>query len=78
MNYSLYIAGQLTKERQRRLLDEAAAARRADAATGTRPGISAVIAHVVGQLETRVGSERQERSWIEGGMTAPVLRPEAA
>jgi hypothetical protein len=78
MNFSLYVAGELTKERQRRLMDEAAAARRADAATGSRPGVSATVAGVVERLETRVGSGRRERTWIEGGMTTPLLRPEVA
>ena len=78
MNFSLYVAGELTNERRRRLMDEAAAARRADAATGTRPGVSAVIAGVLGQLEDRVGSGRRERTWTGGGVNAPILHPEVA
>ena len=78
MDYSLYVAGELTKERQRRLMDEVAAARRADAATGTRPGVSAAIFGLMGRLEAQIGSGRRERRWTEGGMAARFLRPEVA
>ena len=78
MNFSLYMDGELTNQRRLRLMDEAAAVRRADEASGRRPERSARFADVVGQVEERVALGRRERQWTGGRVTAPLLQPEIA